>query len=148
MYRTGGQGRVRTGCKRHSWQKYGGRGNRDWHKARGWRVAWVVEGELRRSSFGSSPCGKNVVADPKQTNKTNKLLLLLLAINVITTTRLLLLLSKACTLNPLIPTPPPPPPPLSDSKPTGSSMHVNQSQLLFLVFSHIVQGVKLKSHGK
>ena len=68
MYRTGGQGRVQTGCRRHSRQKYGGRGNRHWHKARGWRVAWVVEGGLRRSSFGSWPRGKNAVADHKQTN--------------------------------------------------------------------------------
>ena len=54
--------------------KVRGRGNRDWDKGRGWRVAWVVEGDLRRSFFGSWPRGNNAVTDLKQTNKQTNIL--------------------------------------------------------------------------
>ena len=68
--RTGGA----TDLMQDAWQTYGGRGNRTWDKARGWRVAWVVGVITVGPPFGVDPVGKmRLRISNKQTNKKFKL---------------------------------------------------------------------------
>ena len=70
MYMTGGQGRLRTGCRMH----YNSTGDREAEGSEGPVVTSGLcgRGAFHKSSLGSSTRGTNAVTDPKQTNKQTK----------------------------------------------------------------------------